>query len=101
VYAGGRFRTIKIYRLYSKRQLHTRCKGINRNQANELPNTTFDTFDEKVNTIQRHALRPTKAGEMCIMQKSITLANPVNLKRYVLEPHAVHTLPLSVGYLLK
>jgi hypothetical protein len=101
VYAGGRFRTIKIYRLYSKRDLYTRCKGINRYQANELPNSTFDTFDENVNTIQRHALKPTSAGEMCIVQESISLANPANLKRYVIEPHALHTLPLSLGCLLK
>lgn len=101
VYVGGRFRTIKIYRLYTKRELYTRCKGINRYQAADLPNTTFDTFDRNVNTIQRHALKPTSAGEMCIMQESVSLAMPANLKRYVLGPHALHTLPLSIGCHLK
>lgn len=96
VYEGGHFRTIKIYRLYSKKDLYTRCKGVNRNQADKLPNTTFDNNDLSINTIERRALRPTAAGEMCITHESRSLACPINLKRYVM-PDGVHTIPLSLA----
>lgn len=101
VYAGGRFRTIKIYRLYNNSDLYTRCKGVNRFQADTLPNSTFNNFDQNVTTIKRRTLKPTPAGEMCIAQESLSLACPANLKRYVLPPHGLHTLPLSIGWMLK
>lgn len=96
VYKGGRFRTIKIYRLYSDNDLYTRCKGVNRLQADNLPNCTFDNSNLSINTIERHALRPTAAGEMCIMHESRSLACPMNLKRYVM-PDGVHTIPISLA----
>lgn len=95
-YLGGHFRTIKIYRLYSKKDFYTRCKGINRHQADHLPNKTFDHRDLGTNTLQRHALRPTAAGEMCIVHESRSLACPINLKRFVLADE-IHTIPLSMA----
>lgn len=95
-YLGGHFRTIKIYRLYSKKDFYTRCKGINRYQADNLPNKTFDHRDLATSTLQRHALRPTAAGEMCIVHESRSLACPTNLKRFVLKD-GIHTIPLSMA----
>lgn len=94
IYNGGHFRTIKIYRLYTEKDLYTRCKGVNRTQADKLPNITFDNQDLLINTIERRALRPTPAGEMCIIHESRSLACPFNLKRYVM-PDGVHTIPIS------
>lgn len=96
IYKGGHFRTIKIYRLYSADDLYTRCKGVNRKQADKLPNITFDHQDNSINTIERRALRPTAAGEMCIIHESRSLACPINLKRYVM-PDGVHTIPISLA----
>jgi hypothetical protein len=100
MFYGGLFRTIKIYRLYTKKDVYTRCKGVNRRQADKLPNSTFFNNDPLVNTIHRKALRPTAAGEMCITHESRSIACPINVKRYVTS-NGVHTLPLSLAWIVK
>jgi hypothetical protein len=100
IYHGGLFRTIKIYRLYSEKDVYTRCKGVNRIQANSLPHSTFYNNDPHVNTIDRKALRPSGAGEMCITHESRSIACPINVKRYVTS-NGVHTIPLSLAWLVK
>lgn len=96
IYHGGLFRTIKIYRLYSDKDVYTRCKGVNRLQANNLPHSTFYNNDPRINTIDRKALRPSGAGEMCITHESRSIACPINVKRYVTS-NGVHTIPLSLA----
>jgi len=100
IYHGGLFRTIKIYRLYSQNDIYTRCKGVNRIQANSLPNSTFSNNDPRVNTVERKALRPSGAGEMCITHESRSIACPINVKRYVTS-NGVHTIPLSLACIVK
>ena len=100
LFYGGLFRTIKIYRLYSQKDVYTRCKGVNRRQADSLPHSTFYNNDPRVNTINRKALRPTAAGEMCITHESRSIACPINVKRYVTS-NGVHTLPLSLAWIVK
>jgi hypothetical protein len=104
-YSGGKFRALKIYRLYEINEetkkgeaVYTRSKGVNRNIATRLPDDMFepDYYDRVV--VHRQALRPTRAGEMQISAESRTMVAPFNLKRFV-DPKTkgFHTFPISMG----
>jgi len=96
VFSGGRFKTMKIYRLYkeSDSAAYTRCKGINRVIGERLPETCFDPFALDNFSVHRSSLRPTKTGEIIVAHENRHLAIPFNLKRYVMED-GIHTLPFS------
>ena len=130
IFDGGLFKTMKIYRLFNKiaagdvivhgddddddddaatsealelATAYTRCKGINRGAANDLPHLCFQTLnsgtaggnrrDERL-VVHRKALRPAETGEMRIMHEAKSLAIPFNLKRYVTSD-GIHTLPFG------
>ena len=108
-YWCGKFKTMKIYRLYQQHDdddddeddvqgllstAYTRCKGINRWIADRLPNYAFDPATLSKNVVHRSTLKPSRTGQMTINHEARSLAVPFNLKRYTLDD-GIHTLPLS------
>jgi hypothetical protein len=112
VFAAGKFRALKVYRLYktstdahqaneSNQQVeavYTRNKGINRWLASQLSDEAFDAhYLEKV-TVHRNALRPTRTGEILLVHEARSMTTPFNLKRFVdVKSNGLHTFPLSYG----
>ena len=99
----GFFKALKIYRLFSSREFnqeqknktcYTRCKGVNRNIAKVIPNSTFDKDAVDKVVVHRSCLRPSRTGEMLIAHECKSLAAPFNLKRRVYED-GIHTFPIS------
>jgi hypothetical protein len=99
----GFFKALKIYRLFTSGDLrreqkekicYTRCKGVNRNIAQMIPNRVFDKNATDKVVIHRSCLRPSRTGEMLIAHECRSLAAPFNLKRHV-TADGVHTLPIS------
>ena len=99
----GFFKALKIYRLFSSREFsqeqknktcYTRCKGVNRNIAKIIPNSTFDKEAIEKVVVHRSCLRPSRTGEMLIAHECKSLAAPFNLKRRVHED-GIHTFPIS------
>ena len=106
LFSAGKFKTLKIYRLYSASQVeglnvdkpqaaYTRCKGINRYLAGKLPDDGFQSSSAVKISVHRNALKPTKKGEMFMTQESRSLAVPFNLKRHVTKD-GLHSLPFSL-----
>jgi len=110
-FVAGRFRTMKIYRLYkideekeseekeggSRQRLftaYTRCKGVNRYIATRLPDFGFDSSSSNRLIVHRNTLRPTRKGEILLAHESRSVSVPFNLKRKVCED-GYHTLPFS------
>jgi hypothetical protein len=112
VFAAGKFRALKVYRLYgspvearqageSEQQVqavYTRSKGINRWLASQLSDEAFDSsYLDKV-TVHRTALRPNRTGEILMVHESRSMTTPFNLKRLVdTASNGLHTYPLSFG----
>lgn len=95
LFSGGQFKTMKIYRLYRREETaYTRCKGINRNIGERLPEACFDPFCLANYAVHRTSLRPTKTGEIVVAHENKHLAIPFNLKRFVVDG-GIHTLPFS------
>jgi hypothetical protein len=99
----GFFKALKIYRLFSSREFakeqkrktcYTRCKGVNRNIAKIIPNSTFDRDAVDKVVVHRSCLRPSRTGEMLVAHECKSLAAPFNLKRRVHED-GIHTFPIS------
>ena len=93
-FRAGRFKTMKIYRLYSKENYYTRCKGVQKAIGERLPESSFDAFADDQRSIHRTVLRPTKCGEIVIGHETRSLAIPFNLKRHVTND-GIHTFPFS------
>jgi dolichyl-phosphate-mannose--protein O-mannosyl transferase len=112
VFAAGKFRALKVYRLYqtsvearqageSEQQVqavYTRNKGINRWLASQLSDEAFDSnYLDKV-TVHRTALRPNRTGEILMVHESRSMTTPFNLKRLVdVSSNGLHSYPLSFG----
>ena len=94
-YKAGLFRTSKIYRLFGATN-YTRCKGVNRHQANRLLDRHFDIDFNSATVVHRRGLRPTRTGEMVIANEPKKLSVPFNLKRHVTQD-GIHTLPFSMA----
>ena len=93
VYKAGLFRTAKIYRLFDATP-YTRCKGVNRHQANRLLDRHFDVEWNNATVIHRTCLKPTRTGEIVIAREAKRMSVPFNLKRYVTDD-GIHTAPFS------
>jgi len=93
VYRAGLFKTSKIYRLFDE-TMYTRCKGVNRHQADRLENRHFDVGWNNATVVHRTCLRPRRTGEIVIATEAKKLSVPFNLKRYV-TPDGIHSLPIS------
>ena len=100
LYDAGRFRNLKIYRLYNRGDAdedeelsaaYTRCKGVNRKIGARLPDHSFDPRSVDRTVVHQGALRPTAAGEIHLVHESRTLAVPFNFKRRV-SADGYHTL---------
>ena len=94
VYGGGLFKTLKIYRLYDKKEPYTRCKGVNRHLAKRLEDTSFDVQDSQKTVLTRTCLRPTPAGQITMLKESRSLAVSYNFKRKVTND-GIHSFPIS------
>lgn len=97
IYTGGKFRSLKVYRLYNNiRDTSTisHCKGVNTFTAISLPENMFNINHQDPIFVTKHSLRPTRTGEMLIIKESKNLAIPFNLKRFVCND-SVHSLPLN------
>jgi hypothetical protein len=99
----GLFKALKIYRLFTTSQFqeeqknkscYTRCKGVNRNIAQVIPNAVFDKESVETVVVHRSCLRPSRTGEMLIAHECKSLAAPFNLKRHV-HSDGIHTFPIS------
>ena len=93
VYKAGLFRTAKIYRLFDETP-YTRCKGVNRHQANRLLDRHFDVDWNNATIIHRTCLKPSRTGEIVIAREAKRMSVPFNLKRYVTDD-GIHTVPFS------
>lgn len=119
-FRAGRFKSLKIYRLFKesdkieKSQIecetvatatstnrlegllpaYTRCKGVNRWIATKLADDSFDFQNLDRVVIHRTCLRPVRTGEMVIAHEARSLAVPFNLKRWTTDD-GYHTFPLS------
>ena len=93
-FRAGRFKTMKIYRLYSKDNYYTRCKGVQKAIGERLPESSFDAFADDQRRIHRTVLRPTKCGEIIVGHETRSLAIPFNLKRFVTDD-GIHSFPFS------
>ena len=113
LFSAGKFKSLKIYRLYNSRDsssssssnalrssaelrpAYTRCKGINRYLADKLPDKGFDSFERSKIVVHRSSLKPTRKGEILMTHDSRSLAVPFNLKRHVTSD-GKHSLPFSL-----
>ena len=120
LFDGGLFKTLKIYRLFNRsasgggdggdddeeeetsswKVAYTRCKGIARWAADQLPSNQFDPLCELPGhndrlAVHRNCLRPSRAGEIRLYHETRSPALPFNLKRWV-TPDGVHTLPFGL-----
>ena len=105
VHARGVFKTVKIYRLYSRAEtadggdgddgdgVYTRCKGISRNAADQLKDQVFTDSTGSWAT-EKTNLMPSDTHEIVIRRETRNLAVPFNMKRYV-TADGLHTLPVS------
>ena len=119
-FEAGRFKSLKIYRLFSApdtaaaaaaavdidsaegktnkvehlKAAYTRCKGVNRYLATRLSDQAFDFDNLDRTVIHRTSLRPIRTGEMVIAHESRTLSVPFNLKRWTTDD-GYHTFPIS------
>ena len=93
VYKAGLFRTAKIYRLFDATH-YTRCKGVNRHQANRLLDKHFDVEWNNATVIHRTCIRPSRTGEIVIANEAKKMSVPFNLKRHVTDD-GIHTVPFS------
>ena len=95
VYRAALFKTSKIYRLFGEcTSSYTRCKGVNRRQADRLPSIHFDNNWNNATVVHRTCLRPRRTGEIVITTEAKRLSVPFNLKRFVTDD-GIHTLPFS------
>ena len=94
VYGGGLFKTLKIYRLYDKKEPYTRCKGVNRQLAKKLEDRAFDASDSTRTVLTRTCLRPTPSGQIAMLKESRSLAVAYNFKRKV-TADGIHSFPIS------
>ena len=94
VYGGGLFKTLKIYRLYDKKEPYTRCKGVNRHLAKRLEDAAFDVNDPQKTVLTRTCLRPTSSGQITMLRESRSLAVSYNFKRKVTND-GIHSFPIS------
>jgi len=123
LFAGGFFKTMKIYRLFSASAssaavvedanddnnegtagswcvAYTRCKGIARWAADRLSDAQFDPAEPASRgphrrSVHRNCLRPSRTGEIRLYHESRSLALPFNYKRWV-SPDGVHTLAFGL-----
>ena len=107
LFAAGQFKSMKIYRLYQKKEeeketgctrfeaAYTRCKGVNRYLATKLPDGGFNSSNPAPIVVHRNALRPSKKGEIFVSHEARSVSVPFNLKRYVTSD-GYHTLPFSL-----
>ena len=128
LFDSGVFKTMKIYRLFTnadreKRKArdsedddddddderggecswkvaYTRCKGIARWAADQLPSSQFDPLsppsgEEARVAVGRNCLRPSRAGEIRLFHETRSLALPFNMKRWVTQD-GIHTLAFGL-----
>ena len=112
LFDGGLFKTMKIYRLFTNEDggegsalaqwsvAYTRCKGISRGAAENMPDSVFDPLvppegEAHRLAFYRQALRPTRSGEIKLVHESRCVALPFNFKRWV-TPDGIHTLPFGL-----
>jgi len=121
-YDGGFFKAVKIYRMFNANNArledeeletefetnsdpyqtfktgwtvtYTRCKGVPRTTADNLPDLSFDPADPSRTLVHRTALRPARTGEMLLKAEARSLAVPFNFKRRVCE-RGLHTVCFS------
>ena len=95
IYRAALFKTSKIYRLFGDcTTAYTRCKGVNRRQADRLSNVHFDNNFNSATVVHRTCLRPRRTGEIVVTTEAKRLSVPFNLKRFVTDD-GIHTLPFS------
>jgi hypothetical protein len=114
VYRAAKFKSLKVYRLYesvdpqlgeeeggrgggggeASAAAYTRCKGVSRWLATQLPEEAFEPGDLQRFVIHRTCLRPARTGEMLLAHESRSMTAPFNLKRLV-TPCGYHTFPVS------
>ena len=94
IYGGGLFKTLKIYRLYDKKEPYTRCKGVNRHLATRLEDSAFDVNNPQKTVLTRTCLRPTPSGQITMLRESRSLSVAYNFKRKV-TTDGIHSFPIS------
>ena len=95
IWKAALFKTSKIYRLFGDcASAYTRCKGVNRRQADRLLNIHFDNNWNNATVVHRTCLRPRRTGEIVVATEAKRLSVPFNLKRFVTDD-GIHTLPFS------
>ena len=112
VYQAAKFKSLKVYRLYGsgntedidadqtqqqqqqRLPCYTRCKGVSRWIATQLPEEAFLPENLERFVIHRSCLRPARTGEMLVAHESRSMTAPFNLKRLVTQC-GYHSFPLS------
>jgi len=120
IFDGGLFKTLFIYRLFRRaddddddddddngcgtveswKTAYTRCKGIARWAADQIPSAQFNPLllpsgEANRLAVHRNCLRPTRAGEIRLYHETRSLALPFNLKRWV-TADGLHTLSFGL-----
>ena len=77
IWKAALFKTSKIYRLFGDcASAYTRCKGVNRRQADRLLNIHFDNNWNNATVVHRTCLRPRRTGEIVVATEAKRLSVP-------------------------